>query len=218
MKLYNYFRSSASYRVRIALNLKGLSYEYALVHLNRNGGEHNTPEFRKLNPQGLIPVLEDGQHRLTQSLAIIEYLNELHPKPPLLPATPAERARVRALAQIVASEIHPLNNPRVLRYLTAKFGASEEAKNEWYRHWVTLGLEAFEALVANHPRTGRFCHGDAPTLADCCLIPQLFNARRFQCDLSRFPALLRIERNCIELPAFQQAAPERQPDAEPPAK
>lgn len=211
MKLYNYFRSSASFRVRIALNLKGLSYEYLPVHIRR---PEDQQRLRSLNPQVLVPVLHDGEHKLTQSLAIMEYLDETHPKPPLLPSNPVERARVRALAQIVACEIHPLNNLRVLGYLTGTLGASDETKNKWYQHWVALGLQAFEAQVAGNPYTGRFCHGDAPGLADCCLFPQLGNARRFECDLSSYPTLLRIERHCNELSAFQNAAPSRQPDAE----
>lgn len=216
MKLYNYFRSSASYRVRIALNLKNLSYAYAPIHLTRNGGEQFNESYRALNPQSLVPTLQDGEDRLTQSLAILEYLEEKYPKPPLLPATPAERARVRALAQIVACEIHPLNNLRVLGYLTGNLGMSDEAKSQWYQHWVAVGLEALEAQVAKSRYTGKFCHGDTPTHADCCLIPQLANARRFKCELSGFPTLLRIEENCNALPAFQNAAPGRQPDAEPP--
>lgn len=218
MKLYNYFRSSASYRVRIALNLKGLPYDYAVTHLTRDGGEQFRPEFRSMNPQALIPVLQDGDRTLTQSLAIIEYLDEVHPRPPLLPRDPAERARVRALALIVACEIHPLDNLRVLQYLTGKLGLSEEKKNEWYHHWIALGLQALETQLASSPRTGKFCHGDTPTLADCCLVPQLVNARRFRGDVSAYPTLLRIERACNELAAFQRAAPDKQPDAEPPPK
>lgn len=216
MKLYNYFRSSASYRVRIALNLKGLSYEYVAVHLTRNGGEQFRDEYRALNPQALVPVLEDGAHKLTQSLAIMEYLDEVHPTPPLLPANVVERARVRALAQTVACEIHPLNNLRVLNYLTRELGVSDDVKTEWYQHWVALGLQALEAEVAQSRYTGKFCHGDTPGLADCCLIPQLFNAQRFKYDLSGYPTLVRIERNCNDWPAFQAAAPGRQPDAESP--
>jgi maleylacetoacetate isomerase len=214
MKLYNYFRSSASYRVRIALGLKQLSYEYRAVHLTRAGGEQFAPEFRALNPQALVPVLVDGQAVLTQSLAIIEYLDEVHPDPPLLPKTPAERARVRALSFALSCEVHPLNNLRVLSYLSGELGASQEAKSKWYRHWIALGLEPLEAQVANSPHTGRFCHGDTPSVADCCLVPQLFNARRFECDLAPYPTLLAIERHCLELPAFRDAAPDRQPDAE----
>ncbi len=212
IKLHNYFRSSASYRVRIALGLKGLDYEYHAIHLNRGGGEQFGPAFRELNPLAVVPVLEDGSVRVTQSLAIIEYLDEVHPEPPLLPRTPAERARVRSLALSVACEIHPLNNLRVLGYLTRELGVSEEARTKWYRHWVELGLAALETEVAHGP-PGRFCHGDAPGLADCFLIPQLFNARRFACELSAYPRLLAIEASCASLAAFRVAAPERQPDA-----
>jgi maleylpyruvate isomerase len=213
MKLHNYFRSSASYRVRIALGLKGLAYDYRSVHLNRGGGEQFSPEFRELNALSLVPVLETDDARITQSLAIIEYLDEVHPEPPLLPQSPAERARVRALALSVACEIHPLNNLRVLGYLSGELGLSAEMKKKWYQHWVELGLTALEAEVAHGP-PGRFCHGDAPGLADCCLIPQLFNARRFDCDLSRYPRLLAIDASCAEIQAFREAAPDRQPDAE----
>jgi maleylacetoacetate isomerase len=215
MKLHNYFRSSASYRVRIALHLKGLSYDYLPVHLRRNGGEQFAPEFRALNPQELVPVLETGEHRLTQSLAIIEYLDETHPDPPLLPQAPLERARVRALALGIACELHPLNNLRVLDYLDRELGVSSQTKTAWYQHWVAVGLGALEAQLAGHPRTGRFCHGDHPTLADCCLVPQLYNARRFNCDLTAYPTLRAIELNCNALAPFRDAAPECQPDAEP---
>jgi len=183
------------------------------VHLSRGGGEQFSPEFRELNALSLVPVLEDGAHRISQSLAIIEYLDEVYPDPPLLPRSAAERARVRALAQSVACEIHPLNNLRVLNYLSQELGVSSEAKTRWYQHWVELGLAALESQVADGPR-GSFCHGDDPGLADCCLIPQLFNARRFKCDLSRYPTLLAIEENCAVLAAFRDAAPERQVDAE----
>lgn len=214
MILHNFFRSSASWRVRIALNLKGLDYEYRSVHLRRNGGEQFTPNYRKLNPQALVPSMEDGGATLTQSLAIIEYLDEIHPEPPLLPKGAAARARVRAMALGIACDLHPLNNLRVLKYLTTSFGASDAAKNAWYQHWVALGLQGLEALVADSPDTGQFCHGDAPTLADLCLVPQLFQARRFECDLSAYPTLLTIERHCNALSAFQRAAPAQQPDAE----
>lgn len=213
MKLYNYFRSSASYRVRIALQLKALPYEYVAIHLNRGGGEQFSSEFRALNPQSLVPVLEGGAEPLTQSLAILEYLDELHPEPPLLPKGAFERARVRALALTIACDIHPLNNLRVLNYLKSELGVSADAKLRWYRHWLGAGLSAFEAQLANSRYTGRFCHGDSPGLADCCLVPQLFNARRFECDLSSYPTLLAVERACNELPSFREAAPERQPDA-----
>jgi maleylpyruvate isomerase len=213
MKLYNYFRSSASYRVRIALELKALPYQYVAIHLNRGGGEQFGAEFRALNPQSLVPVLEGAKEPLTQSLAILEYLEELHPEPALLPKDAFERARVRALALTIACDIHPLNNLRVLNYLKKELGVSEEAKLGWYRHWLGSGLSALEAQLANSHYRGRFCHGDSPTLADCCLVPQLFNARRFECDLSSYPTLLAVERSCDELLAFRNAAPERQPDA-----
>ena len=214
MKLYSFFRSSAAYRVRIALNLKGLPYDYSPVHLSRGGGEQLRPEFRSVNPQALVPVLQDGERLFSQSLAIIEYLDEVHPSPPLLPKTPAERARVRALAQTIACEIHPLNNTRVLNYLTGVAGVGDDAKNSWYRHWVAEGFKSLEARLAGAPATGKFCHGDTPGIADCCLVPQVFNARRFKCDLSPYPTLIAIEGRCQALEAFQRAAPERQPDAE----
>jgi maleylpyruvate isomerase len=214
MKLFNYFRSSGSYRVRIALNLKGLRYDYEPIHLRRNGGEQFTPEFRKLNPHALVPVLQDGQELLTQSIAILEYLEEVHPTPPLLPTEPIARAKVRALALSVACEVHPLNNLRVLGYLSKELHVSESATVEWYRHWVDLGFEALETQVAQSRGLGQFCHGETPTMADCCLVPQIFNARRFGCDLSRFPTLIAIEQSCNELPAFRKAAPDCQPDAE----
>jgi maleylpyruvate isomerase len=214
MKLYNFFRSSASYRVRIALNLKRLGYEYAPVHLTRGGGQQFAADFLGMNPQSLVPVLEDGDERLTQSLAIIEYLEEAYPEPALLPKNHAERARVRGLSLSIACEIHPLNNLRVLGYLTRELAVSDAAKTRWYQHWVRLGLEALEAELARSPYTGRYCHGESPGLADCCLVPQIFNARRFDCDLSRYPTLLRVEASCNALTAFRDAAPERQPDAE----
>ena len=214
MKLFSFFRSSAAYRVRIALNLKGLDYETVPVHLTRGGGEQFAPAYRRMNPQSLVPVLEDSGLALTQSLAIIEYLEETRPHPPLLPATPAARARVRALALAVACEIHPLNNTRVLTYLTGPLGLSSDTRNTWYHHWIALGLQALEARLAGERETGKFCHGDQPGLADCCLVPQLANARRFKCDVAPYPTLLRIEANCQALEAFQRAAPDRQSDAE----
>lgn len=214
MKLYTYFRSSASYRVRIALNLKGLAYETVPVHLTRGGGEQLKPEFRGVNPQALVPVLQDGGRLLTQSLAIIEYLDEVHPQPSLLPKDAPGRARVRALAQAIACDLHPLNNLRVLNYLTGPMGLGNDAKQTWYCHWIAMGLGALEATLAKDEQTGTFCHGDAPGLADCCLVPQLANARRFKCDVSPYPTLLNIEKNCQALEAFQRAAPDQQPDAE----
>ena len=211
MKLYNYFRSSASFRVRIALHLKGLAYDYLPVHLAR--GEQKKPAFAAVTAEGLVPVLElDDDRRLTQSMAIIDYLDETHPQPPLLPADALGRARVRALAQIVACEIHPLNNLRVLKYLVGELKASEDAKNAWYRHWVRLGLESYEAQLAT--RSGLYSHGDAPTLADCCLVPQIFNAQRFDCDLNGLPRTMAVFDACMKLDAFQQAQPSACPDAE----
>lgn len=212
MKLIGYFRSSAAYRVRIALNLKGLTVEQVSVHLAK--GEQREPAFAALNPQKLVPVLEDGGNRLIQSLAILEYLEETCPEPPLLPADPAGRARVRALAQIVACEIHPLGNLRVRKYLTGELALTEDARLAWSRHWIARGFEALEAMLAGSPGTGRFCHGDSPGLADACLIPQLFNARRIDCPLAAYPTLLRIDAECESLPAFRDAAPGVQPDAE----
>jgi maleylacetoacetate isomerase len=216
MKLYSYFRSSASYRVRIALNLKGLPYETLPIHLVRNGGEQLGPEFRALNPDALVPAFQaDGSEEvLTQSLAIIEYLDEAHPQPALLPKAALDRAYVRSLALAIACEIHPVNNLRVLRYLTRDLGVSEDQKNAWYKHWCESGLAALEQRLAASKHTGRFCFGDTPGLADCCLVPQVFNAQRFQCDLSAMPTILRINQACLELEAFQKAAPASQPDAE----
>ena len=213
MKLYSYYRSSAAYRVRIALNLKQLPYETVGVHLLKNGGEQKQPAYSAKNPQKLVPALEDNGQVFTQSLAIIEYLDEAYPAQPLLPAAATERARVRAMAQLIACDIHPLNNLRVLGYLKNQLGADETAKNEWYRHWINEGFTALEILLQSE-QTGRFCHGDTPTLADCCLIPQVYNARRFQMDLSLYPTIVRIVAECEALPAFQAAAPENQPDAE----
>jgi maleylacetoacetate isomerase/maleylpyruvate isomerase len=212
MKLYTYFRSTAAYRVRIALNLKGLPYEAVPVHLLRS--EENDPAYRALSPLGTVPaLLTDQGDALTQSLAIIEYLEETHPQPPLLPADALGRARVRALALTIACDIHPLNNLRVLKYLTGTLGASEEEKMTWYRHWLADGMMAVERLLAGHPATGDFCHGDAPTLADCCLVPQVFNARRFDCPLDAMPTIRRIAEACEQLPAFVATAPHNQPDA-----
>lgn len=214
MKFYGYFRSSASYRLRIALALKGIPHEQASIHLTRGGGEQFAAEFRRLNPQELVPVIEDNGHILTQSLAILEYLEETHPAPAILPKTPVERARVRALSLVMACEMHPLNNLRVLTYLTKQMGVSEDAKLAWYRHWIALGFTALEGLLAGHPNTGRFCHGDTPTMADICLVPQVFNAKRFDCPLDAYPTVMRIHDACQALPAFAAAAPAKQPDAE----
>lgn len=214
MQLYSYFRSSAAYRVRIALNLKGLSYDYVPVHLLKDGGQQLASEYTALNPSALVPTLVDGDAVLGQSLAIIEYLDETHPLPPLLPADPLGRARVRAISQNIACDIHPLNNLRVLKYLKHQMGVSEEAKNAWYTHWVEQGLASLEQMLATSASTGAFCHGDTPTMADLCLVPQVANARRFECDMTAMPTILRIDAACRELPAFDLAAPGKQPDAE----
>jgi maleylacetoacetate isomerase/maleylpyruvate isomerase len=212
VKLYTYFRSSAAFRVRIALNLKRLAYEPVFVHLAK--GEHRRPEYAELNPQALLPtlILDDGT-RLTQSLAIIEWLDEKHPAPALLPKDALERARVRSLAFLVACEIHPLNNLRVLQHLKRALGQSQEQIDNWYRHWIADGLAKLEAELAR-PGTGKFCHGDAPTMADCCLVPQIFNAKRYNSDLAPYPVTLRVFENCMKLEAFDRAQPSKQPDAE----
>lgn len=215
MKLYTYFRSSAAYRVRIALNLKGLQYEAVPVHLLRGGGEQLQAAYRTVNPAALLPALEiDDGATLTQSMAIIEYLDETHPAVPLLPADPLGRARVRALALTVACDIHPLGNLRVLKYLVHELKVSDDAKAAWSRHWIGEGFAALEAMLANAPSTGRYCHGDTPTLADCCLVPQVFNALRFEVDMTRFPTIARIHAACSELDAFSDAHPSKQPDTE----
>jgi len=214
MKLYTYFRSSAAFRVRIALNLKGMSYEAIPVHLLRDGGQHRGAAFSAVNPQQLVPVLEDEGHRVMQSLAIIEYLEETRPEPRLLPADAPGRARVRSLALAIGCEIHPLNNLRVLRYLTDVLDLSDEQKNRWYRHWVETGLAAVERRLSTEAETGSFCHGDRPTIADCFLVPQVFNAQRYQCDLSAVPTLMRIHGQCMGLEPFKRAEPAAQPDAE----
>jgi maleylpyruvate isomerase len=214
MKLYTYFRSSAAYRVRIALNLKGIAYDAAPVHLLRNGGEQLSDAYRAINPAMLLPALEDDGNVIGQSLAIIEYLEETQPQMPLLPSDPAGRARVRALALTVAADTHPLGNLRVLKYLTGELAVPDEVKLAWQQHWLRTGMSSLEALLANDPRTGRYCHGDTPTLADCCLVPQVFSAQRFGVDLAPYPTIARIHAACNELPAFQQAHPAQQPDAE----
>lgn len=214
MKLYSYFRSSASYRVRIALNLKGLPYEYLPVHLVRNGGEQLAPAYRAVNPDGLVPAFVDGTDVITQSLAIIEYLDEMHPQPALLPVNPLARAWVRSLTLQIACEIHPLNNPRVLKYLTGTLGVNEAAKNAWYRHWIETGFAALETRLAKGAHAGTLCYGDTPTLADLCLVPQVFNAHRFEIDTQCYPTIQRIYDAATRLDAFERAAPGQQPDAE----
>ena len=217
LQLYSYFRSSAAYRLRIALHLKGLAFDTVPVHLLKGGGEQLQSAYRAINPAALVPALDidadnDGT-TLTQSLAIMEYLDETHPQPPLLPADALGRARVRALALTVACDIHPLNNLRVLTYLSGELQASGDARNAWARHWMALGFATLEQHLANDAATGLCCHGDTPTLADCCVVPQVFNARRFELDLAPYPTLVRIAEHCEALPAFIAAHPAQQPDA-----
>ncbi len=214
LTLYTYFRSSAAYRVRIALNLKGLKPDYRFVHLLKDGGQQHDDSYKALNPQGLVPTLVENGRAIAQSLAIIEYIDETHPDPPLLPKDAQERAHVRQIAYAIACDIHPVNNLRVLQYLKREFAASEDQRTEWQKHWIALGFCAIEAFLAQSPATGVWCHGDAPTLADICLIPQMANARRVNLDLSPYPTLLRIERTALSHPAFTAAQPKEQPDAE----
>jgi maleylpyruvate isomerase len=214
MKLYTFFRSSASYRVRIALNLKNLTYQQAAIHLRRGGGEQLKPEYRAINPQALVPALEDDGRIFTQSLAIIEYLEEKFPHPPLLPKDPADKALVRSMALVIACEVHPIQNLRVLNYVKATYNQTDEQANQWAQHWIDLGLSALQEMILAQPKRGKFCFGDTPTLADVCLVPQLGNARRYGCDLSKYSIILEIEKNCNAIPAFANAAPEKQPDAE----
>lgn len=214
MKLYSYFRSSASYRVRIALNLKNLSYDYLPVHLVRDGGEQLKPDYRKVNVDGIVPTFVDGDEVMPQSLAIIEYLDETYPEPPLLPRAPADRAYVRSLALQIACEIHPLNNLRVLKYLKHELSVTDAQKDAWYRHWVESGFATVEKHLAGSARTGQFCFGDTPTLADACLVPQVFNAQRFKIDTAQFPTIQRICDHAAQHDAFVRAAPGAQPDAE----
>ncbi|HTT83361.1 MAG TPA: maleylacetoacetate isomerase [Rhizomicrobium sp.] len=212
--LYGYFRSSAAFRARIALNLKGIVAKQKPVHLLRGGGEQHEADYKSVNPQELVPTLVHDGDAIGQSLAIIEYLDEIYPEPPLLPRDPRGRARVRQLAYIIACDIHPLNNLRMLLYLRDRFSIGEDARAEWQRHWIGLGFSTLETLLAQSPLTGRFCHGDAPTLADICLIPQMANARRVALDLAPYPTLVRIESHALTHPAFEAALPKNQPDAE----
>ena len=212
MQLYTFFRSSAAFRVRIALNLKGLSYEPTAISLPK--GAHREDDFGAINPQQLVPALIDDGQLLTQSLAILEYLEEKHPSPPLLPKGLLERARVRSLSLLIACEIHPLNNLRVLQHLKRALGQSEEGINTWYRHWIAEGLSKFEADLTRTTGTGRFCQGDTPTIADCCLVPQIFNAQRYECDLAPYPVTMRVFDACMQVEAFERAQPMKQPDAQ----
>ena len=211
MKLYTYFRSSAAYRVRIAMHLKGLTYTPEFVHLAK--GRHDEAEYAAINPSRLVPSLVVDGNVLSQSLAIMEYLDETYAAVPLLPSGAIDRARVRALALLIACDIHPIDNLRVLKYLTGTLKVSDDQKNAWYRHWVEDGLAKFEAMLADG-KSGRFCHGDSPTMADCCLVPQVFNGKRFDCNFGHVPRVMRIFESCSELAAFQKAAPAAQPDAE----
>lgn len=211
MKLYGYFRSSAAYRVRIALNLKGLAHEAASIHLTRDGGRQTSAEYRAINPQMRVPSLAlPGGEVLVQSLAIVEYLDEAHPQPPLLPADPLTRAHARAVAQIVACDIHPLNNLSSLNYLKSPLGLDQEAVDAWYRHWVLAGFDAIEALI----KPGPYAFGAAATVADLCLVPQVYNARRFKVPLETFPKIVAVDAACQKLAAFDKARPENQPDAQ----
>jgi len=211
MKLYTYFRSSASFRVRIALNWKGIAYEPAPINLPTQ--ENLAPAYKAVSPLGLVPTLEDGGRLLAQSLAILEYLDEAHPGPKLLPADPPDRAYVRAFSQIIACEIHPLNNLRVLRHIKRTCGLDEEGVNSWYRHWIAEGFAMMEGFLASNARHGAYCYREQVTIADCCLVPQVFNAQRYKCELSSYPTVMRIHENCMKLDAFIQAQPGRQPDA-----
>ena len=213
MKLYGYFRSSAAFRTRIALNLKGLAYEQEFVHLRKN--DQRSPDYLKLNPQGLVPALVENGRIFTQSLAIIEYLDETHPAPPLLPRDPGARARVRSLAQAIACDIHPIDNLRVLRFLSKPLGHDEKDVEAWFNHWIKLGFDGLEQTLASDGMAGKFCHGDTPGLADICLVPQVFNAKRYPSfDLKPYAAIMRIFDRCMALPEFEAARPEKQPDAE----
>lgn len=214
MELYTYFRSSAAYRIRIALNIKQLEAGQRFVHLVRDGGEQHHHGFHKLNPQERVPVLVDGGVPFTQSMAIVEYLEEIHPNPPLLPDDVADRAWIRSLANIVSCDIHPLNNSSVLKFLEKEFGADEGTRQRWVRHWISRGFQALEEILSRDPRVKTYCYGRKVTLADVFLVPQVYNALRFGVDMSTYPTLVRINEACLKLDAFTRAAPENQPDAE----
>ena len=213
LKLYSYWRSSAAYRARIALNLKGLAYELIPVNLAKNGGEQHAPKFHAVNPQEFVPVLFDGERVVRQSMAIVEYLDETYAGPRLLPATARERARVRGLAQLIACDIHPLNNLRVLQYLEKEFNTPQVERERWVRHWITEGFQALEKLLSTNPSTGEFSEGDNPSIADICLVPQVYNASRYAVDMAAFPTIRRVNEHCLTLRAFDAARPEKQPDA-----
>jgi maleylacetoacetate isomerase len=211
MKLYTFFRSSAAFRVRIAMNCKGLAYEPAGVSLAK--GEHQQPGYQSVNAQGLVPTLEDGGRQLGQSLAIIEYLDEVHGGPRLMPADPIDRHYVRAFSQIIACEIHPLNNLRTLKYIRKTYGLGDDGVNAWYRHWIAEGFTMMETFLTREKRHGTYCFRDQVTMADCCLVPQVFNAQRYDCDLTPYPTVMRLNEACMKLDAFVRAAPSQQPDA-----
>jgi maleylacetoacetate isomerase len=213
MKLYDFANSSAGYRVRIAMNLKGIACERQAIHLIKDGGQHHSAAYKAVNPQELVPALEVDVQVIGQSLAIIDYLDETHPSPPLLPSYPAERARVRQIAYAIACDIHPVNNLRIRQYLSGPLKAEQAQVDAWYAHWITLGFAALEEMLSASKATGAFCHGDTPTLADICLVPQMANAYRFKVPVDKFPTLVRIDKMCRELQAFAEAAPEKQPDA-----
>jgi maleylacetoacetate isomerase len=214
LRLYSYWRSSAAYRVRIALNLKGLPYELVPVNLLANGGEQHGQDYHELNPQELVPLLRDGGRIVRQSMAIIEYLDETYDgELKLVPATARDRSRVRALAQLVACDIHPINNLRVMQYLEREFNVPEVERERWSRHWIVEGFKALEAMLADNPSTGVFCEGDDPSLADVCLVPQVYNAKRWSVDMGAFPTIARINEECLKMAAFERARPENQPDA-----
>ena len=214
LRLYSFWRSSAAFRVRIALNLKQLAYDIEPVHLVKGGGQQHTAEFSELNPQEFVPVLLHGNRILRQSTAIMEYLDDTWPENPLLPSVPRDAQRARAIAQMIACDIHPLNNLRVMQYLEKQFGASQAQKDEWMKHWIRTGFDALEKVLADNPSTGSFCEGDIPTVADCCLVPQVYNALRFKVSMKLYPTIKRINDECCEMEEFKNAHPSAQPDAE----